>query len=507
MMLYKSLNINFLKNIFLVLLTWGSMTVFAQNTIGGVKKEISQEEVTRQSAFLDAETQRMLGKYDKAIELYKTFLYNNEKNDAAWYGLARSYTEKQEFGSALDAVDKAIKIAPENKWYYLLRADIYEKNAQQMQAADVYEELTKKFPETPEFYERLAYLSVLSNNPKRGLKALDQLEKLTGITELTGSRKHLIYVGMGDNKKAAAELRKLADAYPKNVEYLRSLAKFHQENGDKAAAKSVWEEILQKRPADTEAQLALLEKGKANSDAAFLQNLLPVFKDVTVAIDLKIKELAPYFDKISPTADGQTLSAFYDLAAALETTHKDDPKAWSVAGDIYYLSGRDQDALTRYRKCISLKPRVFSVWDNALEILNEQKQYPEMVQMAEQAMDAFPNQPRAYYWYGLASNALSKPSDALPVLEQSVLMSGNNIALLLDITDQIAASLLLQKNPDGAIARLDKVMAKGGDKHPGVLERYGDALAAKGDKKAALDYWKKAQAIRSTPALTQKIQM
>ena len=503
----KTLIIRNLRGLIFLAACLATLPAFAQNTIGGEKKEVSQEEVMRQSNFLDAEGQRMLGRYDQAIELYKKFLYNNESIDAAWYGLARSYTAKKEYGSALDAIAKAIKLAPDNRWYYLHKADIYEKNGQIALAADVYEQLTKAFPKTPEFYERLAYLSVLSENPKRGLKALDQLEAITGISELTASRKHLIYVALGDSKKAVNELRRLADAYPSNTDHQRRLAKFFTEIGDHPAAKLVWENILRQHPTDTEAQLALLEKGKSNSDAAYLQSLLPVFKDPSVAIDLKIKELAPYFNKIDAATPAATLTAVFDLGAALETVHKDDPKAWSVAGDLYYLAGKDQEALARYRKCIALKPRAFSVWDNTLTILNDQKQYTEITTLSEQAMDAFPNQPKAYYWYGVATNASNRPSDALPILEQAALMCGNNIALLLDVTDQIGMAHLVQKNPDAAIARFEKVMAKGGDKHPGILEHYGDALAAKGDKNGAVEYWKKAKAIQSTTGLEQKIRM
>ena len=44
---------------------------------------------------------------------------------------------------------------------------------------EMYDLLSKRFPDTPEFYERLAYLSTLAEQPKDALKALDKLEKIT----------------------------------------------------------------------------------------------------------------------------------------------------------------------------------------------------------------------------------------------------------------------------------------------------------------------------------------
>jgi predicted negative regulator of RcsB-dependent stress response len=84
-------------------------------------------------------------------------------------------------------------------------------------------------------------------------------------------------------------------------------------------------------------------------------------------------------------------------------------------------------------------------------------------------------------------------------------MCGNNVELLLEVTDQLGVSLTAQNKPDDAIARFDKIMAKGGDKNANILEHYGDALAAKGDRSKALEWWKKAKAIRTSPALEQKI--
>jgi tetratricopeptide (TPR) repeat protein len=481
----------------LFLLVATTTTLLAQNTIGGEKREVPQAELERQTRFLDAEGFRMLGKYDKAIEAYKKFLYDNDREDAAWYGLARCYTDTKAYGNALDAINKAIQHSPDNKWYYIHKADIYERNAQPAVAADTYEQLLKKHPNTPEFLERLAYLSILSENPKRGLKALEQLEQRTGVSEITASKKHLVYVALGDNNKAANELRKLCDAYPTQLDYKRTLAKFYQETSNAGAAKGVWEEILKQNPTDAEAKLGALGNSKATGSGsnAKLEAMLPLFKDPAVPIDNKIKELAPYFAQLKPGTDAATVNGLLALGAALETLHKDDAKAWSASGDLYYLLDRNDEALERYRRCIALRPKVFSVWDNALTILGAQKKYADMLPLAEKAMDAFPNQPKAYYWYGVAANASKKPSDAQSALEQAQFMCGNNNMLFVEVSQQLAVALLAQNKPDDAIAQLEKALAKGGNKHAPTLETYGNAWAAKGDQGKAKEWWEKAKAV------------
>jgi tetratricopeptide (TPR) repeat protein len=381
-------------------------------------------------------------------------------------------------------------------------ADIYEKIGRVKDAVKVYETLTKNKPNTVEFWDKLAYLSVLSGDPKGGLQALERVEKIRGIEEETSMEKHLIYVGMGDSKKAAAELQRLADFRPDRPEYRHRLAQYYEAMGDKANAKKVYEEILRRNPDDPTAKLAVLEKNSNSSDAAYLASLKPLFSDPKVSIDAKIKEILPYFSKIGDPALTQNL---LELGSLVEKAHPDDPKAWSISGDLLYHAGRPAEALERYRKCIKLNPTVFSVWENTLDILNEQKNYDEMLRLSEQAMDAFPNQPKAYYYYGVAANEKGQHDDAINQLEQATLMTGNNPALRLDITDQIGLALMGKKDFAAAASRYEQSLAKGGDQHPGILEHYGDALFQKGERDKAVQFWQKANGIRKSAALEQKI--
>lgn len=477
----------------------------AQNTLGGEAKIVPEAEVDRQSDFVDAESARMLGRYDKALELYRNFLRENPGNDAAWYGLAKVWYAKQDASNTLDAIGKAIAAAPDNTWYRIFQADVFEKIGQTKDAAQVYQGLTKSQPNVPEYWKKLAYLSVLSSDPKAGLNALDKLEKLVGVEEDIATQKHLIYVRMGDNKRAAAELQKLADAYPNELDYRHRLAQFYAENGDKTAADKVYAEILQRDPNDAVAKLALMGKSKAGNDATYLTSLLPTFRDPKTPIDAKVKELLPFFPKLDAGNDPALTSALLQLGAALEAAHTDDPKAWSISGDLLYHANRPAEALEKYRKCIQLNPTVFSVWENTLSILDEEHNYDEMVRLSEQAMDAFPNQPKAYYFYAVAAIEKGKYDEALTQLEQAALMVGNNLALRLDIIDQSGLALLRKGDSSAAISRYEQALPKGGDHHPALLEHFGDALAASGDRKRAREYWQKAYEIRKSPTLEQKL--
>lgn len=482
-----------------------SPTLSAQNTLDGKAKIVPQAEVDRQSAFVDAERERLLGHHDKAIELYKKFTYDNADISAGWYGLARSYFVKDDPANALEAITKAVEKEPGNEWYQIFQADVFEKIGRAKDAVQVYENLTKRFPQTIEFLEHLAYLSVLAGDPQGGLRALEKVEKIRGVNPENSMEKHLIYVGLGDGKKAAAELQKLADAFPERIEYRHRLAQYYEAMGDKGNARRVYEDILRLNPGDPVAKLAVLEKEKNSSDAAYLASLKPLFADPKVSIDAKIKEVLPYFPKIGTSGDATLTQNLLELGALVEKAHPDDPKAWSLSGDLLYHTNRPAEALEKYRRCIQLNPSVFSVWENTLDILFQQKNYDELLRLSEQAIDDFPNRPIAYYYYGVAAIEKDRHDDALSQLEQALLMTGHDLNLRLNIIDQIGLAFMGKKDFAAAASHYEQSLAKGGDKHPGILEHCGDAHFQNGDRNKAMEFWQKANAIEKSPTLEQKI--
>ncbi len=488
----------------IVVISLSQAPLIGQNTVGGVKTTIPEAEVKRQSQFLMAERERLLNHNDKALELYKKFTYDNPNNDAGWYGLARTYISLKDFPSALEAIGKSVVLAPDNQWYSIYQADIFENVGRIPDALKVYENLLKRFPETPEFYEKLAYLSLQNEDPKRALKALDKWEDLVGVNEEIVFKKHIVYVGLGDVKKAAEELKKLSEAYPNELKYRQDLAEYYDNLGDKVSARLVYEEILRRFPDNAVARMALAGR-QEGSDAAKLAAMHPLFDDPAVPIDEKIKAIMPYIQKVSAGEGATLMQNLLDLAALLEKNHPDEAKTWSLSGDLFYQANRIDEALERYRHCLKLNPTVFAVWDNTLTLLAIQNKYDEMLSTAERAMDAFPNQPKAYYYYGIAANIKGRQDDAIAQLEQGLLMTVNNTRLRLDMIDQIGLALMGKKDFAGAVSRYEQSLARGGDQHPAILEHLGDALSLQGRDAQAVEYWKKANEIRRSPELEQKI--
>lgn len=397
-------------------------------------QQISEKEITLQGKFIDANREQILGNYDKAIAIYEEILKDAPKNDGVAYEMARVYDVKEDYEKALRYIRMSIEYAPDNHWYRYYLADLYQKQNNNQEAADVYEELVGLDPNNEDYYKRWAYFLVKANEIKEALKVYNTFEKRLGISEEIIRRKYSLYVGMGENKKAADELQRLIDAFPRSVEYRHLLAGFYEQIGETKLAKDIYSNILKLAPDDPRANMALAgTSGRASDDAQYLQSLITVFEKPDINIDLKIAKLIPFITKVADTGDKNLAISVLELTDILERVHPDEAKPLAAAADLLYYSGEPIKALEKYKKALKLDDTVFLVWEQVLRIYEEAGDYEALRKNSENAMDLFPNKAILYYLNGLANAKLDRPEDALDGFDQASLIAGTDGKLLFDV--------------------------------------------------------------------------
>ncbi|MEM9991696.1 MAG: tetratricopeptide repeat protein [Bacteroidota bacterium] len=204
-------------------------TVFAQATT-------SEFEVSLQGEFIDASREKLLGNYEKAADAYKAIVRKDRSKHAAHYELARVYAKLDRDDEAQKAIKEAIALESENIWYQFFQAELFEKMSDDRRAAAVYADLVRRYPKNEKYYFKQAFYLVRARDIDEAIDVYDALEKKVGLTEEIVRRKHTLYMGAGDLKKAAKELERLTTAFPKQLDYQHLLATFYLqiEQGDKA---------------------------------------------------------------------------------------------------------------------------------------------------------------------------------------------------------------------------------------------------------------------------------
>lgn len=464
------------KHIFLF--TWLILGLFQT---GYAQIQVSEDDVKLQELLVDANREKLLGNYDNAIALLKEIQKKSNRNDAVSYELARIYEAVGDDEKAIKAIKDAVDWAPDNPWYLKFQADLYQKLGRNKEAAAAFQMIVRLEPEDPSNYYRWAYFLVLANEINDALKVYDELEKKIGLTEEIIRRKHALYVGIGEHKKAARELERLIAAYPTDTDYRHLLAAFYEQIGEQDKAMETYRDILKIAPNDAKAQLALAGKpGQDSDEIQFLQSLEPVFRQTDVNIDLKIGQLMPFITKVADNGNRQLADATLALTSIIEQVHPFDPKGFSASGDLLYYSGRPAEALKKYQKTLELDDTVFLVWEQVMNIYKDQKEYSNLLDFSERAMDFFPNQGKAYYFFGLAAHELGKNKEALSALQQALLIAGNYGPLKMDVQSQLGLVYHSLGQTERSIQAFEAALALN-PQDPDVLCNYASTLAERSE--------------------------
>lgn len=445
---------------------------------------MTEKEVELQKIFIDASKEKLLGKYENAAVLFKEVLKRDENNHAAAYELARIYDVLDQNDKALSSAKMAVSLDEQNSWYQMFLGDVYQKMGNHKEASVIYEQLAKNDPENEYYYYKWAYYLVAANEVEAAIKVYDALEKKIGVNEEASKRKHTLYLGLGNERKAVKELEKLIEAYPYHVDYYHLLAGFYQQSNKKELAAELYRKILNLEPDDPKAILALTETtGPVNSDVEFLQSLHPIFANSEIDIDSKVKKIIPFIQKVAQgNRESTKLSvATLNLIQILSDVHPDEAKTWSAYGDVLYYSGEIKPALDKYLKAIDLDKKVFTIWEQIMYIQTELQDIDGLLSISNNALDLFPNQAKAYYFNGLANTEKEQYAEALDVFQQALMMSSKNIPLKFDIYARLGELYFHLKQYDRSYEAFEKALELNG-KDARLLNNYSYCLAQRGDR-------------------------
>lgn len=436
------------------------LCLFSQaTTLLAQSNRVSEEEVNTQKVFIDANREKILGNYENAVFLYKEVLKRDRKNAAAAYELARIYDVLDKRDKSFGSINMAIELEPDNEWYQIFLADVLEKDDKFEAAAEVYEKLCEKEPNSEYYHTKWAFFLVKANKPGKAIKVYDLMEEKSGVTEELIRKKHSLYIGMGNIKKAIGELEKLIEVYPGNMEYRHDLAAFYLQLNEEKKAKEIYSEILSLDPENGKAALAMAGAAKASGqEVGYLNSMVPIFKNPEIGIDLKMKELIPFIHRVADGGDPDVATASIELAEILANVHPDEAKTYSAYGDLLYYSGQKADALKRYEKAIELDATVFTIWEQMLYIQTELKQYDALVKSTETAMDIFPNQAKVYYFNGIGNGELAQHKNAISSFQQAMVMSRKNQRLQADILKRLGTSYAALKNYNQSDKSFEKAL-------------------------------------------------
>ncbi len=412
----------------------------------------TEEELQRQKSLIDASREKLIGNTDKALKIYKKLVEEKRSLPHVWYEIARLEFAKENNLEALDAIDKAIDMEPDNIWYLLFKVELYEKQNEYLSAANTLASFVKGQNNSPDLLKKLAYLYVEARDYNSALSIYRQIESKVGIHEEVSRKIYNIYLLVGKQQEAIEELRSYLKHYPEHVEVLELLAENYLHTGQENKAKKIYHKILRIEPDNNKAKLALVDQNDAQ--------LSTLLQNSDIDPDTKIKGLIPLLQKLANEYDEGLADDLTRLSEVLLKEHPNEAKAHAIRADVYYYSGAYFDAVREYQKTLELNKSVYEVWEQYFLSLSKLNQWQRIHEEVEQALNFFPNKAGLYFWSALSAYYLGRFDEIKPNITQAKIIGRKDQSLLQNIL-VLEAAIALRNAPQSSHSVIEQLTVDG----------------------------------------------
>lgn len=399
----------FFASSIIALVSCGTPKASVQHSKPAKDKEIIDERVRLRfdQAYLNGEREKALGNLDKALAYYEEALRIYPNSSAANYEMADLYFTKSRPDLAYTAINRALALEKNNRYYYDLKAQICHVLSKNTEAAEALKEVIRLNPGGVEAYFDAANEYIYAKDYKAALDIYNKMEERFGVGEDLIRQKEQIYLTMGKPEKAVEELKKLIAAAPGENRYQGLLAELYWQMGKRKEAVNIYQDILKSEPSNGFAHFGMAEYYRSeNRKEDMLRELNEAFKDSRINMQAKMNVL---FSLIPLIENDRSLKApIFEMAKTATLAHPNEAMTHTVLADLYFADNREKEALAEYETAISIDPGNLEVWKQYCSILLEARSMEKLQVESEKAIEYFPEQAILYYYQATALSQLKE---------------------------------------------------------------------------------------------------
>lgn len=358
------------------------------------------EQLAIDALYLDALKQSTIGNTEAALDLYFKLIEMDPNHAVAYYEIARLQVAKNKYRNAIVFAEKAVQILPENQYYKVLLADIYQLNGLYDKASEIYADLAKQYPSNMEYTYEWANSYIYQGNIKKAITVYDLLEKRVGINDETSMLKYNMYKSTGDLKSAIGEIEKLSNQYPREIKYLEILAEDAMNRKDYKKALVYYQKILQVNPEDPYVNISLSDYYRKIEDypQAFAY-LAKGIENPNLDFQTKWNVLSVYAQYLNLSKDLKQQAE--ELFKLMLKAHPKEVTAHHLYGRFLLRQDRYKEAADVFSYSLSLDSSIYPVWETLLLAYHVLGDTSQLLDVSRRAAQLFPEQALLYFYPAL----------------------------------------------------------------------------------------------------------
>ncbi|MDO4164323.1 MAG: hypothetical protein Q4D56_08040 [Bacteroides sp.] len=369
--------------------------------------------------YLEAIRLKMQNEYDAAFELLQHCLEINPCASSALYELAQYYAYLKQQSQGLDALEKAVRYAPDNYWYSQALAGMYQQQNQPDKAIALLEDMTTRFPLKLDPLYTLLDIYHRQADYDQVLGTLNRLEQKTGKSEQISMEKFRIYLQKKDDKQAFNEIESLVAEYPQDLRYQVILGDVYLQNGKQNEAYTMYRKVLDEEPDNAMAMYSLAsyyeETGQKELYDRQLDSLL-LNRKVEPATKLTVmRQLIVQNEQAG--GDSIRIINLFDRILEQDPEEADLPMLYAQ----YLLSkGMNQESLPVLRVVLNIDPTNTAARMMLLGDAIRKEDYKGVISLCEAGVESNPDMLEFYFYLAIGYNQAGRTDDALTISQKAL---------------------------------------------------------------------------------------
>ena len=337
--------------------------------------------------FYKAETYRITGRTDLAMELYERLAKDPLYRETALYQLARMHFEKNQFFQSFDLASLGVGSYPANLWLLRIKAQSAKNIGDFKTAGHSFEALYSSAPHKREYLFE-GYSTYLE-----GRLFLDALEVLSKIETLEGTTPELVqdrarlYLQLNDPKSAERCFKTAIEGAPDVPEYIGLLSQYYDGNGKTKKAFKVLIKAVETFPENgaLHMELARMAKKMDYTEEAFYH-----MEQGLLLEGVPLEDKVPVMLSIYENKENPSFKALFDrVFPVLETTYAGRIELLLLTAQIHIQNERWHEALEGYLMAISMNPTNYAFYQMAYSLSQEVGDVDGQISLLERIEERF----------------------------------------------------------------------------------------------------------------------
>ena len=371
--------------------------------------------------FLEAIRQQEMGNFAAAFDLLRHALDINPNAPEVYYEIAGYYIDMQNGKAARYYFEKAAELAPDNPAYLEKLGQFYISQANYEQALATYERLYANNKTREDVLQILYQLYGSQNNYKKMIEVIERMEMLLGSSEQLSLTKMQIFEQMGDKRKAQAELMRLVQKNPLDLNYRIMLGNWFFQNDKKKEAFKEYQAVLKEEPNNAAAQLSLLDYYRDAKNEKVVEELtqkLLESKKTEKETKMALLRQVIIDNQQSDAKDSLEVIKLFDRVLSYP---QEDADIVMMKAAYLTLKNAPVDSVNKvYEQAIAIEPDNSRARIALIQNIWKEEQYDKVISISRPAQEYNPEEMVFYYFEGFAQYMKKENDAALQTFKKGV---------------------------------------------------------------------------------------